>query len=337
MNQNPPFLKDFNPAGRIVFATTPSKHYINMFEEIIKLTGRKLSNVLVSMFYLRGDKGPEKLQRVRNLCDRFFVDSGVFSFRSQFLKEMGISIRVAYWKLPMEEKERLWAMGKKYRSEFDAFAEEYARFLDRHKDSIDVAIDLDVEQFLGLDVAEQYYQQLQESLDSSKIMRVWHGYGRDIKDWEAWCSSGAYKWLALEGPDQHNREVDFYRKFIRIAHKYGVNVHVLAVTTLSFLNLVATDTCDSSTYTVGGRWARLIMPDGRDVLVGTSYKKYYGNHYDNLPKDWKDYADSVFDYFGFSVEELQESHYLRCMFNVLVFLMYYDKPAVEAPVSIELF
>lgn len=337
MNPNPPFLKSFNPAGRIVFALTPNKQFLEMFEEVIDLIGQKIGNLLVSMYYLENKSGPARLLRIRNMCDRLFIDSGVFSFRSRFLKEMGISIRVAYWKLSMEEKQQLLEMGNMHKEEFDDFAQRYAEFLRVYDNLFDIAVDLDVDQFLGLSVAEEYYQLLCERTNSQKIMRVWHSFGRNWDDWVEWCKSKKYAWLALEGPDQHNRDTKLYRRLISVAHQYGVNVHVLAVTTPSFLACTPVDTCDSSTYTVGGRWARLLMPNGVDVLMGNSYKAYYKQHYDNLPRDQREYTDDVVHYLGFTVDELRESHIHRCMFNVLVLLVYYDVPASEKSVDHMLF
>ena len=190
---------------------------------------------------------------------------------------------------------------------------------------------------MGLDVAELYYTKLLEVAPVSKIMRVWHSHGRDWKDWQEWCSSGQYSWLALEGPDQHNREVDMYNRFIDYAHRYNIKVHILAVTTLQFMGQVILDTCDSSTYTVGGRFARLLMPSGRDILIGKRYKAYYKNHFDNLSKVEQDGAAEIMTYLGFTPDELSDSHNKRCLFNILVFLMYYDKECARMASKVALF
>ena len=319
------FLKDYNPAGRLVFAVVPGRSFLEMFEHIVEVTGRKIPNILVSMFYLRGSSGGEKLRRVRAMCDRLFIDSGVFSFRSKILSEEGMFFKAAYWTLSEDAKNKILEAGLRNKSYFDDFADEYRRFLITYGDVIDVAIDLDVDQFLGLPIAEQYYQSMLEVFPAEKIMRVWHSHGRDWGEWKEWCSSGKYKWLSLEGPDQHKRNVDMYNRFIDYAHQYGIKVHVLAVTTLQFMFQVALDTCDSSTYTVGGRYARLIMPDGRNILIGKGYKAIYENSFDRLPPSEREKVVKMMKYFGLTPEELTDDHMARCLFNTLVFLVFYDK------------
>jgi len=329
MIDNPPFLEDYNPAGRLVFALTPGRTFLELFGHIKKITGRRVPALLVSMFYLRGKGGSEKLGKIRGLCDRLIVDSGIFSLRSQILKAQGVSIRVAHWKLGSAAQQQLISICQDNMTMFDQFAEEYGTFLSVNDDLLDTAIDLDVEQMLGIDKANDYYRDLSTCINPRKLMRVWHAFKRTWHDWSDWCESGDFDWLAMEGPDQHNRDVGMYTRFINKAHQHSVKVHILATTTLSFLSKVPMDSCDSSTYTVGGRWARLIMPGGRDVLVGEKYKADYGNNYSNLPLVEQKEVQEVFRYFGFTLEELSTSHEARCLFNALVFLLYYDKPMPE--------
>lgn len=326
MNKNAPFLKDYNPAGRVVFALTPAKVFIDMFTQIMEITGRKLPALLVSMHYLQGEGGGVKLQILRDLCEHLMVDSGVFSLRSQVFKDQDISIRIAHWKLDPAAQARLIEICKEKEEMFDSFAQDYAVFLERNASSIDVAIDLDVEQMLGMDKAEEYYILLKQHIEQYKLMRVWHAFLRTWQDWVDWCESGEHAWLAMEGPDQHNRDPSLYSRFIVKAHECNVKVHILATTTLKFLSQVPMDTCDSSTYTVGGRWARLIIPNGDSILVGENYKQEYGNHYRNLAKAEQARILEIFEYFGFTLDELSESHMARCLFNAFVFLHHFDKP-----------
>jgi len=290
----------------------------------------------VSMFYLRGKNGSEAFARIRNLCDTLFVDSGVFSLRAKVYKGFGVSFHTKYWKLSQEEKDLMIAEGHKNLELFDAFAEEYSVFLKKHSVDIDVAIDLDVEQFLDYPKAEEYYELLAQSIPAEKLMRVWHS-PREWKGWKEWCDSGKYTWLAMEGGWEHDRDIQMYNRFTNYAHIHNIKVHVLAVTTNTFFRDVCFDTCDSSTYTVGGRWARLLMPNGKDILIGKRYKAHYPNHFDNLTKVEQDRCRELMAYFGFTPEELAESHDKRCLFNILMFLLFYDKPATRTTGEIALF
>lgn len=329
MNIKPPFLQGYNPAGRIVFALTPGKAFLDMFDAVIEMTGRPLDNMLVSMYYLAGKRGPENLAKIRSMCRCLFVDSGVFSLRAKVYKDFDVSFHKKYWQLSEPERQAMVDVGLRQVDMFDEFAQQYAEFLSANASIIDVAIDLDVEQFLGYPKAEEYYQLLSQHLPPEKMMRVWHS-PRQWKGWQEWCTQG-HSWLAMEGGWEHDRDPTMYNRFIDLAHENGIKVHILAVTTFAAFRDIAFDTCDSSTYTVGGRWARLIMPNGRDILVGQNYKAKYDNHFDNLTPPEQDYCRGVMANLGFTVEELAEDHNARCLFNILVFSAYYDKP--PAPIA----
>lgn len=336
MDSNPPFLADYNPAGRIVFAITPNKNFFDMFDWIIKATGKKMPCMLVSMYYLQGKRGSDNLKHIRDMCDRLFVDSGVFSLRAKVYKDFDVSFHKKYWQLSEAERQLMIDAGTQHVKMFDSFAQQYAEFLSTYGNMLDIAIDLDVEQFLGYPKAEEYYKLLTRYFPTEKIMRVWHS-PRGWQGWQEWCESGSYEWLAMEGGWEHDRDTKMYTRFVDYAQKFGIKVHVLAVTTHSFFRDVPFDTCDSSTYTVGGRWARLLMPNGKDILVGKQYKARYDNHYDNLTPEAQAACCEIMHYLGFTVEELSEDHNKRCLFNILVFLMYYDKPAIRTTSEVILF
>lgn len=337
MDDSPPFLKDYDPAGRIAFAIENSRAFIGTFESVIAITRRKLDNLLISMMYIRGKHQRRGFDQIRGLCSRLFVDSGVFSLRSKLMNDAGIHHRAAFWSLDNESKQKILDVGLENKSLFDAFTEEYCEFLREYQDRIDVVIDLDVDQFLGLDTAEDYYQKLLQVCPREKIMRVWHSYSRDWEDWKEWCESGQYTWLSVEGPDQHKRSVEMYNKFIDYAHQYGISVHILSVTTQQFMQQVRLDTCDSSSYRSGGRWAQLILPSGSHVSVGKRSKRLDPSSFYSFSEREKEEFEQLAKYMGFSVDILLEDWYARYLFNVLVYLVFFDKKVKSQAFSTNIF
>lgn len=254
-------MKNLNPAGRIIFALSFNKSRLEA-----TYFPSPIDNVLISYFYIHRPTSKAKgvsldlVERIRKHSKLVFIDSGIFSLKVKHLKVTVATKTVA---LPADYVHKLITEARKKMPMFVDFAKAYVAWLSRHDDLYDWAFDLDVDEFLGLEVAEKFYAYLRNRVKNPrKIIRVWHGYTRTYEDWVKWCESGEYDYLAIEG-GQHNKNYDFYRRMIKKAHEHNIKVHILAATDLDFLKNVPCDTGDSSSWMSGSRYGYIYTPHGR--------------------------------------------------------------------------
>lgn len=260
------------PAGRVIFAAVPNK---SRLEETFFKSDIKHS--LVSYFYLQrkkdvASKGVTQLiQRIRDQSKVFFIDSGIFTMKAKF---MGANIAGMMGAVPVDRIRQINKEIMKKLPYFVEFAKAYGSWLSVHEDMIDRAFDLDVDQFLGVEVADKFYQHLVRKVnDPKKIIRIWHST-RPFEEWIKWCESGEHDYLGVEGGGSHRKDFDFYNRFIKVAHKNNVKVHILAAADYGFLSKVNVDTGDSSSWTAGARYGLVCTPHGI-VSYGSKMNKHW--------------------------------------------------------------
>lgn len=311
---------DYTPAQRIVFALSISRTRLKSTFE-----GSGITTGLASYWYLRkpSDQGHKEvikmLTGVRKQCTKMFIDSGIFTMKSQVLK---VSVAQSLGAMPKAQIAELAKKGKERLPEFVQFARDYAKWLNAHDDLYDWAFDLDVDQFLGLEIAERFWDMLMNKLKKpEKIVRIWHST-RTFAEWEEWCKKGTNPYLAVEGGGSHKQNPDFYRPYVDVAHKYGKKVHVLAATNPEFMKLVPVDTADSSTWTSGSRFAVLYTPYG--AVSFATRKSSSANYYQMDPKTRK-LVDNWVDSLGLDHKRLPTSWEVREAAIIKYFLLM-DKP-----------
>lgn len=274
-------------AGRVVFALSfnASRLRSTFFPSAIK-------TVLVTYYYIRAKskRGTitknRLMKQVREHADTVFIDSGVFSLKVRFMQAHVLS-RIT--SLPIEEIERRQKLCLDNYVYFERFAKNYAIWLAKNDKMYDWAFDLDVDEFLGLDVAENFYKMLKKNVPNpKKILRVWHSIYRTYEDWCKWCESGEYEYLALEGPAPHRWNPDFYRRLVDKAHKHEIKVHVLACTEPNFFRLVSFDTGDSSSWMVGSRYGYIYTPYGTVSYANKSGSSSSMPNYTTVPTERKE-------------------------------------------------
>lgn len=303
-------------ANRVIFALSfnAARMEATYFPSAIK-------NALISFFYVYKenqrtyDANLKLVKRIRQKSSVLFVDSGVFTMKN---KMAGLSVSGKLGLKSKTEMDAMIAMMAKKKKYFVTFAKAYARFLRDYDNLFDWAFDLDVDQFLGVETADAFYQYLKKRAKSPrKIVRIWHST-RTFDDWKAWCDSGDYDYLAVEGGGSHSRDFDFYRRFVRYAHKKGIKVHILAATDPKLMTYVPFDTGDSSSWMIGSRYAKVYTPLG---LIGFGDEVGAG-HWDHLTKEEKKTIMTWAKTHGheFTPETLKRSWAARELLNIEYFL-----------------
>lgn len=317
--------------SRFVPAMTPSNWYLDHILKVVKP-----SSVLFSFWYLRRRKTEpaRPLKLSKELGIEVFIDSGAYSLKI----EQGIfHVGSSFTRLPEAEKERVVREAMKQYDVYSDFADAYIEYLLQYNDYYAWAFDLDFDPFLGIEIADEMYgQMIKRGVDPQKVIRVWHSC-RTFDDWREWCKNPQYKYLAIEGGNEHGRNPDFYNPFVSLAHEYGKKVHVLAITDKNFLKAVPVDTGDSSTYTEGGRFASVRTPWGRVSFARSGKHLTYSWHYDALSEGDKVRVGEYFKEMGYGVEQLRESHMLRTQINLLYFEKYIgtiEKPEVQNAITL---
>lgn len=307
-----------DPSGRIIFALSFNRSRLDatFFPSMIK-------NVLVSYYYLKRSKKDSAdatallMKRIRDKAELVYIDSGVFTLKVKFL---GVQVGGKLGARPRALVLASQRAALKNLEFFGKFARTYGHWLRDNDKLYDWAFDLDVDQFLGIPVADRFYEYLTHVMPHpEKIIRIWH-QTRKFSDWVDWCKSGKYKYLAVEGGGSHDRDPEFYRRFIDVAHQYGVKVHILALTDLEFMQRVPVDTGDSSSWMAGSRYGYIYTPFGR-VTFGRSSSTAMP-HWDAVPDAKKKIIQNWLKSRGLEwrADRLQEDWKAREMANIQFFL-----------------
>lgn len=302
---------------RVVFACPPSATHLKKV-----FTGNiHIDSALVSFYYLDkcSDKAIESAFRtLRDNCGcrYIYVDSGIFSLKmKQGAVKGGRSFAIT-----KEGRQERVDRGLLLLHDHVDFAKRYIKWLRRYDGLYDFFFDLDVEEFLGLDVAERFWASLMDNIPSpEKVIRIWHAAFRGYEDWREWCESGEHTYLSLEGNISHSRSPDFYRRFINVAREHRVLTHILALTDERLFRTLPFTTGDSSTWMSGARYGRLITKYG-SISFGRSIKS--GNHIDTISDELFGMVDGYLrEGVGVGLDDLRgnENWPKRNMANILYY------------------
>ena len=305
---------------RYVAAMQPSDWYIDNILAYVHPP-----KLLFSFYYfkpkeLKSNEIPRVLLVSKELKSEVFIDSGIYTLKTQ---QKGLfSLTIAYWQMPEEEKKAIVSKCMEKYNEYSAFANRYIDFLTKIEGYYNWAFDLDVDQFLGIDVADEFYERIVSAgIEREKIIRIWHS-SRSFDDWVSWCEGGQHPYLAIEGGFEHRRNPTFYNKMVKVARDNNVKVHVMAITDKKFFARVPVDTGDSSTYTEGGRYGVVRTPWGL-VSFGKAGKGLsLTRHYDTISEHRKEAMDAYFAKMGYDVEQLREEYKERIKINLEYFIKY---------------
>lgn len=175
--------------------------------------------ILESFYYCReNDWIPKLLPRLGD----FLLDSGAFTF-----------------------------MQGTAHADWDAYTEEYAAWINRHK--IEKFFELDIDSVVGLREVERLRKKL-ERLTNRQPIPVWHK-SRGLDYFQRACQE--YGYVAIGGIVTQEIPRTKYEKafpyFINTAHKAGAKIHGLGYTSLDGIKRYHFDSVDSTAWLYGNR------------------------------------------------------------------------------------
>ncbi|MBU2072755.1 MAG: hypothetical protein KKA68_21180 [Gammaproteobacteria bacterium] len=317
--------------GRIFYAFSPGK---GMLEQVAEPAGPR--PILVSAYYLqKKKKDGDILEGWYEYAKPYplLLDSGVFTFRDKL--GFGFKQGLHFHLMTDDDKGVVLGRGLTNQTEMDDFVDSYILYLKKNKGLYDYVVEMDVDEFMGVEVADIYYKKLCEAIPNEQIIRVWHST-RTFENWIEWCETPSISYLAIEGSSQHGRDPQFYRKFIDYARQHGKKTHVFALTAPTFLTRVDVDTVDSSSFAVGGRYALVYTPIGCVSFAKQTTKNNKKNYY-HLTDDDRVAVDSWITSKGFTIEDIQDSWQSRNILNLFYFDDFVDVPYVAQMQSYDIF
>jgi hypothetical protein len=184
------------------------------------------TDYLLQTFYeMKGNKKIEK-QIVefikRRGLDNFILDSGAFSMFN--------------------------GTGKLTYDGLKRYVDRYCEFIIKHK--IKNFVEMDIDAVIGYEEAKKINRYI-ESRVGSKPMYVHHVESRTIEDLEKACKESDYlMWGGIAGK---GKSVETINTFVDYCFDFGTRVHALGFTPLNLDECRNLYSCDSSSWTMGGR------------------------------------------------------------------------------------
>lgn len=187
-------------------------------------------NILETFYYARNNP---QVQRLLSIPKNFLLDSGAFTF--------------------MQDAKRA--------VDWDAYLEEYAEFVVRHK--VSLFFELDIDALVGLAEVERLRAKL-ERLTGRRPIPVWH-YGRGKDYFIGMCRD--YPYVAIGGLVGEKATINFeqyFPWFIGTAHTSGAKIHGLGYTKINGLKRYHFDSVDSTSWLHGNRCGFVYRFDGEN-------------------------------------------------------------------------
>jgi len=183
------------------------------------------SDYLLQTFFSMGKSETSLMKRFieRRGVDNFILDSGAFSLFN------GVK------KLTYDEL-------KKY-------IDSYCDFIIKHK--ITQFLEMDIDVVIGYDEVKKINKYIENKVGEKPIY-VYHYETRSIEDLiNAMKNNDYIFWGGIAGAGKVN--IDKAQIFVNEAYKYGCKVHMLGYTPLDLDKIKNLYSCDSSSWTMGGR------------------------------------------------------------------------------------
>ncbi len=192
--------------------------------------------VLESFFYVR-----DWQKDLPMICKEFLLDSGAFTFMHS----------------------------KKTCGEIDwaKYASDYADYIVRN--NVRLFFELDIDAIVGYETVKALRQYIEQKT-GRKSIPVWHRT-RGLDEWKKLTRE--YDRIAIGGfAIKHiaRTEYKYIPLLIRIAHENHCEVHGLGFTSMRFLQEIAFDSVDSTTWMSGSRFGEVHIFDGRKIVRHTS-------------------------------------------------------------------
>ena len=242
-------------------ALSTGNTHVDKFENVLlelKHAGLKLY-ALESFF---GMSNRSRVQKFMAYADELILDSGAFSF----LKS-----------------------GK--RVDWGEYVARYIEYIKEH--DIKLFFELDIDKIVGYDRVKEVRRRLERETGKRPIP-VWH---KHLGKQEFLRMCDEYDYIAIGGfaiGDIKPSEYHYLPAFISEAHKRGAKIHGLGFTKSAWLKHCHFDSVDSSTWTIGMRYGRIALFDGKNI---TQFDRPPNTRVKSLPlsihnlKQWVKFAN----------------------------------------------
>jgi hypothetical protein len=167
--------------------------------------------------------------RAWDKCKHRFLDSGAFTF------------------INAAQKGKAFTLEK-----FREFADAYVQAMKDHGDDWDHVVEMDVDDVFGREVAQEYRRKLRDIV-GDRLLPVWHETN-GLADWKELISEFPY--VGIGSNETRTIKTQQERILLRQAHAAGVRVHRFGTSSPFFMREVPYDTCDSTGWLAGQRFAQ---------------------------------------------------------------------------------
>jgi hypothetical protein len=286
----------------LCFATPLDNILLKMLEE------ENVNAVLASYYYLHDNN--RAINKVLEFVDKtkakVYIDSGIYSLKGK----LGITVSKPIWQFTEQDRADMLKKSREKGKDYDTFFEAYMKFMQKYYDNFDHFFNFDVEEFLGFDYVDKYTDIQLEAFPEKAIV-VWH----QVRGWQAWkdmCQK--YDYLSVCGGYELRYNVPFYRALLK---EVQGKCHALALSSPYYVTRIDCDSCDSTSWLMGGKYADVYTPLGmKKVNFGKKQMPDSFNCQSELVK--KELAE-YFKSIGFTIDDLYEGYKSRIRANIIFF------------------
>ncbi len=210
------------------------------------------TNLLFSYYYIGSKDDTVTRETLKHFKDRgvfIMIDSGAHTFFS----EEGLSIAHSKKKKTKQTNYMVYSKG-------------YAKWLEKFKDYIDVAVELDIDVLIGYKKVLQIRKMLEAT--GAKIMPVWHTSLGDA-EWENMIRD--YEYVGIGLGDAVNMKqilnIGFFSSKLKRAIETGTKVHAFGMVRPNYMLKLPFYTVDSSSWNAGSRYGQLVGYDAKNIKI----------------------------------------------------------------------
>lgn len=207
-----------------------------------------INHMLMSYYYFKKHRSAFE-KRIGNDGVTYLIDSGGFSLNKQ---------------------ENLT------KDECEKHFKGYLKFIQKYKDNIYGAVELDVEDIVGLKRVEEWREQIIDT--GVPLIVIWHPK-RGYNYWVETCDKYDYVGLTSETVPGMK-----FKKMFNVAKKHKVGVHGFAMTKLDYMLKYPFKSMDSTTWKSGEMWGSTLIFQNRSLTTLANTQKTRRKKYKNFCK-----------------------------------------------------
>lgn len=231
-------IMDYNRPYSMQFSGVESPKFFTILYDL------GVRNFLMSYYYAK-DKSDTALQAYKDAGVKFFIDSGVYTFLTEF--DEHTLKPVEFW---------------------EQYIQDYLDWCRKHQEVIFAIANLDISALVGTQQVEVWNQKYFEPFmleTKIPVCFIWHEY--DTLDyWHRMCERYPYVGFPWGSDSNSDMDLSYASKLIAIAENYNAVVHGMGMTRTSLLPKLPFYTSDSTTWLVGGQYGEINYWTGSKMM-----------------------------------------------------------------------